>query len=176
MGKRKIRNKKNKYGELPRSGLNPVPAIMPDKGPAAWNSFNSMNGGGEVSFGACFESMEDEERSGVDIYIEWLNPYTNENDLQSVSLPNEILDNSIQQYLKLFDIEASAENFKKLLSDLDTDVKSIFIEDSEKFSDIAKEEYLKSEWYEKDKAQFLDDYEFLNDLGKYEEPDDYIES
>lgn len=42
MAKSIRKNKKNKYDSiLPRVGLNP--AILPDKGPNAWSSFNSMN-------------------------------------------------------------------------------------------------------------------------------------
>lgn len=180
MGKR-VNKRKNRIDSiLPRSGLNPVTSIIPDKGPNAWNSFNAMGPSGDASIGACIEKLNTleeenkEDRTDILLYIEWLNPYTEKKERESVFLPVDIYNKVLPEYLKQFGISiVNVDEFQNLFDDIELEIKSL--EDSSSFTDKCKEEYYKSKYFEEDKKEFIDDYEYLHDLGKYEEEDEYAE-
>ena len=119
--------------------------------------------------------MRDEEkRSNLLIYVKWKNPYTQKMDEISVWLPKEIILNNLKSYFKnAFNIEINEnEKFFDFLDKLGKDVG-----DLEAFDDLISkctEDYLKSDYYKEDCKDALDEYQMLNDLGDYEEADEYV--
>ena len=117
--------------------------------------------------------MSDDERSEISLYVVWKNPYTNKEEAETAYAPDHVVTEALTEYLKQFNIEFKDLNdFKRLLDDIDISYGTL--EESDSFMEICKKLYYQSEEYKQDVAEWLDNYEFLNDLGKYEDPDDYL--
>lgn len=109
------------------------------------------------------------ERSNILVYFNWLNPYTNKMEQISDYLPFDIIDKNIKPFLaNNYNIKIeSKEEFYKFLEDINAELTDLeYLED---FISLCLDDFLKSDYYTQACAEALDEYELLNDLGKYEE-------
>lgn len=113
-------------------------------------------------------------RTQLLVYGKWVNPYTQKEEELSIWMPMECIDNNLSKYFEqAYNIEIkSLSDFYRFLDALNLEVK-----DLEAFPDLVEmclQDYYKTKYYEEDKADALDEYEMMHDLGDYQEEDDYV--
>lgn len=119
--------------------------------------------------------MKDEDRSNLLVYIKWKNPYTGKMDEISVWLPKEIILNNLNDYFKkAFNIEINEpEKFFDFLDRLGKDAGDL--ETFDELINKCTEDYMKTDYYKQDCKDALEEYEMDNNLGDYEDPDEYVD-
>ena len=117
--------------------------------------------------------MNYEDLSQIRVHYRWKNPYTGEEKIDSDYLPRYLIDEILPIWLMHLGITCSAEDFNKLLAELNIDIDNLGYSDS--FLKLAEEAYQNTEEFKAETAHHIDDYEFENNLGDYAEDDEYIE-
>lgn len=112
-----------------------------------------------------------DNRTDYSIYVEFTHPETKEKETVSVYVPFEVYVKSIVEY---------CDKYKSVVIDAkDTDVYNLFseldclyaFESDENFVNICYENYFNSSEVEEDFDEWIDNYNFLNNLGEYAEED-----
>ena len=118
--------------------------------------------------------MRDEKRSDILVYVNWTNPYTNKEEELGVWLPNECVDRNIRQYFKqAFDLDIGDND--KFIEFLDIIGRSPSdLSEFADFIDLCVKDYYQTPFYKEDTKEALDDYELMNNLGEYEEEEEYV--
>lgn len=110
-----------------------------------------------------------DNRTDYSIYVEFTHPETNEKETVSVYVPFDVYVKSIVEY---------CDRYKSVVIDgKDTDVYNLFseldclyaFESDENFESICYDNYFNSSEVEEDFDEWVDNYNFLNNLGEYAE-------
>lgn len=114
--------------------------------------------------------MSRNNRTNFLMEYEFTYPETGHTEEASVWIPFDIFVEAVRRYCDFADVnlDGTDTNIWNLLVDLDCLDK---LADDEHFLEYCKELYKDSYEYEEDYDSWVDDYEYLNDLGKYAEPD-----
>lgn len=116
-----------------------------------------------------------DERTNIAATAKWINPYTNKEEILDTYLPKSCVEKNIIPFFKNnLNIEIhDIQDFYTLLDKLDRSIADL--ENFDDFVQLCLLDYYKTDYYEKDVREELDDYEFKNYLGEYSEEDTSIE-